>query len=175
MDFVTSGVDFLGTPSSFGNSYDSLIDNVLAETGIQVEMSSNERQELLADNGNTRAEVFRFSLKKEINGKDADYIYLDFNVDNKMEGEEQTIYGEKLSLDTKNQGVRVTVYFSDGNEVSCDIGNGKLLIPVGANNRWLLNDIGFFSVRVTGLSDNADITFNEVRLLKSDAEKVFEE
>lgn len=175
MNFVTSGVDFLGTPSSFGNSYDSLIDNVLAETGIQVEMSSSERQELLADNGNTRAEVFRFSLKKEINGKDADYIYLDFNVDNNMEGEEQTIYGEKLSLDTRNQGVRVTVYFSDGNEVSCDIGNGKLLIPVGANNRWLLNDIGFFSVRITGLSDNADITFNEVKLLKSDAEKVFEE
>lgn len=173
-EFVTNGVDFAGTPNSFGRSYDSLVGSVLTETEIQAELTSTETQELPAENGNTRAEVFRFSTEQSFKGTDADYIYLEFSVDNKEVPVEQSAFGKRLSLNIPNRDVEVTVYFTEGNQVNFECGDGKLLFPVGANNKWLLNEHDFFSVRITGLADDADVTFHEVKLLKSDAQKLFE-
>lgn len=61
----------------------------------------------------------------------------------------------------------MTVFFNGpdgegGGAVSCDCGDGSLLIPVGTNPLWLLSSHTRIDIRIEGCKRVQDITVEEV-------------
>ncbi len=161
---------FLGrTATSWGSSMESL-EKIMTQVALEPGIS----------NDSTSAEI---SFGESVKGEDADFIYIEFaDVDSFYEPilfnhgedvvqEDITWFNEKLMKWDYNRGKTVTVMWSDdeGNQhnMSCALGRGKLLIPLGAGCNWLLNDHESVSIQVKNgeeVVEMPDIT--KVKLLK---------
>ena len=77
-----------------------------------------------------------------------DVLYLEFD-NQKLQALGQTLCENKLS------NLLISIEWSDtegkkfeGSKVTCQYGNGKLLIPIGMNACWLLSDIDSFTINL---------------------------
>lgn len=131
--------------ASLGNSIDSL-QNVLTEQG-QYGFSAV-----------CEADQLRLEFDGPLDGNEVDYIYFDIDVDE--DAYTPVLYGvdhaarnkveDALMKHDYNAGTRVAVEWTDDTGTTdmqyAAVENGKLLMPVGAGNRWLNNTHGYVSM-----------------------------
>lgn len=133
-------VNLRGEANSLGRSLNSLKD-ILSKTNLSYGISYNPTSVSIA-------------FEHGIAGYDADYLYLDFSGVAKDYDSTLYSYTEKIIQDadgldaklmqrTYNADKQVVIEWTIGDEshfMSCWMGNGKLLIPLGSDPSWLLND-----------------------------------
>ncbi len=155
---------------SFGSSIESLLP-IFTENNTKYEIEAKDN-------------LLNIVFENEINGDDADFLYLEFDVDENnykyalYDSHEPVIQDEsKIGLTKSllrkeyNSGMQVTVFWLDdeGNERSqtCDMDEGKLLLPLGACRGWLLNHISYISISVTQDDESiAPMNLNSIKLFK---------
>ncbi len=162
--------------NSLGHSINTLIPN-FEETDVtlaSVEPVKNESTDA-AISDNSPTVTYRYSLSKDLNGSDGDFIYIDFGIDPEANDEAGFIssMGDFLKKHTANKDVIVTVRWDNGyapgakNYMQCQLGTGALLIPLGSNNNWLLNSHSTLSISVEGLTVGSNTTIQKLFFLKS--------
>ncbi len=156
-------------PSSWGSSMKSL-ENIFAEPEIMI---TEKRYRDCVD----------LTFDKTVYGNDADFIYLEFkgmdseytyaledkHMDENLENPKGPFKYMMKKIYNPGTVVKVEWTDNDGNTHSMEsnMGKGKLLIPLGAGSRWLLDDHN--EIRVSVRKDgNEDIVpeISECRLLK---------
>lgn len=162
-----ANIDLSGTPNAWGKSISTLIDifDEIEEYDInkstvdvnQMEIVKKDNKKLfkVADNADPFLVV---ELPEELNGKDADFIYLNLknNKDNEDTREKKVeIYWEtnELPADAKRK-------------FSFDYGNGEFLIPVGASPTWSFNKISKIRIDIDGFSKGTEFEVEKLKLLK---------
>ena len=137
------------TASSWGSSMDSL-DKLFTEPKMEYDL----RRE-----GNSVV----ISFSESFDGDAADFIYLEF--ENMEENYEYVLYDSNVEIAQENNrlanhlmkknynpGMTLQLRWSDDNgeihTMNCNMGKGKLLIPVGGGWKWLLNQHEYVSISV---------------------------
>lgn len=124
----------------------------------------------------------QINFEEPLDGNVADYLYLEFSgLDQNfrytlydMAGEQEQdgdFLAKLLMKKNYNPGVQVTVQWSDENEeqhtMNCAVNQGKLLVPLGAGAKWLLNKHTYLYISVT--KDGQQITLpniSDIRFFK---------
>ena len=114
--------DFGLSTASFGASYQSFLENYVLQEGVDIQ------------------------TVKSISKMSYDVLYLEFD-NQKLQALGQTLCENELS----NLQVSIEWYDTEGkkfegSKVTCQYGDGKLLIPIGMNACWLLSDIDRFTI-----------------------------
>lgn len=136
---------------NFGNSIESLA-GALAKSEVSVDFSD------IRYTGSQT--VIRCRLEKPVKGAEYDFIYVDMR-DNGKPKNTQTL--RKFVGVEKAEDVNVSLEWEDGGErysYDCAFRDGRLLIPAGLVNHWLLNWHSEFVLRV----DAPDVEVSEVYL-----------
>lgn len=140
------------TAGSWGSSYDTLKD-ILTEVSLDYSLVEQN-------------DGWNISLEKSIDGDEADFIYVEFdNLTNDVgyvQTDNNNIYQIKIGKgslshyllkEEYNPGEEVTLYWFDENgekhSITCDMDEGKLLIPIGSGTGWLLNEHSSLYLEVT--------------------------
>lgn len=120
----TAPTDFGLSAASFGASYQSFMENHVLQEGVDIQ------------------------TVKSIPKMSYDVLYLEFD-NQKLQALGQTLCENKLS------NLLISIEWSDtegkkfeGSKVTCQYGDGKLLIPIGMNACWLLSDIDSFTINL---------------------------
>lgn len=152
--------------SSMGLSMDSLSE-------IFTEVDANYQ-------GTIQGNVYRVDFDAPVDGNQADFVYVEFkNMDENFQyifHDADTVYegtGFQRLLMKKdyNPGMYVeTLWADDKGEthyMDCDMGQGKLLIPLGAGRQWLLNEHSYLNIYACSGDDIIDLPeVAEVKFLK---------
>lgn len=136
---------------NFGNSIEHLFDD-LVRSEIRIDFSNIRRTDSQT--------IIRCKLEKPVNGAEYDFIYVDMKHDGKPE-DTQTLR-EFVGVE-KAEDINVSLEWEDGGEqysYDCAFRDGRLLIPAGLVNHWLLNWHSEFVLRV----DAPDVEVSEVYL-----------
>lgn len=103
-------------------------------------------------------DLIQVKLDKQINGKEMDFLNIEFP---ELQEDNSQIKSEKQA----NTG-KVTVRFPTSlsytgwGSVSCDYGNGKLLVPIGVNAAWMKEEHDYFEI----LIENAPNQIRDMRI-----------
>lgn len=120
----TAPTDFGLSAASFGNSYQSFLDNHVLQEGIAIQEVNS---------------IPKISY---------DALYLEFD-DQKLQALCQTLCeNERSNLQVSIEWLDAEEKKYDGSKVTCQYGDGKLLIPIGMNACWLLSDIDSFTINL---------------------------
>lgn len=166
----SDGVPLARTAGSWGSSFDSLKDIF---TNIQLGYSITPQ-----------TEGINISFDRSIDGDEADFIYIDF-------GDLTTNYGymqmdgtasypvevgndgiaKMLLKKDYNPGVEINlIWFNEAGakySISCNLDEGKLLIPVGSGTGWLLNNHSDISITATYYGEAIELPeIKEIQFLK---------
>jgi hypothetical protein len=132
------------TPTSWGSSMDSL-QEIFTAAPVSTKIIREE-------------ESTKIVFDKTTKGEDADFVYIEFDgMDQSFTNillnhhaeieppkEEISWFNEKLMKRDYNRGISVTTLWSDEyknqHSMNCNMGRGKLLIPLGSGRAWLLNN-----------------------------------
>ena len=141
------------TPTSWGSSMDSLEEIFTAVTVSTKIIQEDASTKIVFD--------------KTIKGEDADFVYIEFDgmdqsftdilfnhfTEFEPPQEEISWFNEKLMKRDYNRGTLVTILWNDdhGNQhsMNCNMGRGKLLIPLGSGRDWLLNNHNSLTFTIT--------------------------
>lgn len=120
----TSPTDFGLSAASFGASYQSFLENHVLQEGVDIQ------------------------TVKSIPKMSYDALYLEFD-NQKLQALSHTL------CENEPSNLLVSIEWSDtegkkfeGSKVTCQYGNGKILIPIGMNACWLLSDIDSFTINL---------------------------
>ena len=120
----TAPTDFGLSAASFGASYQSFMENHVLQESVDIQ------------------------TVKSIPKMSYDVLYLEFD-NQKLQALSQTLCENELS------NLLISIEWSDtegkkfeGSKVTCQYGDGKLLIPIGMNACWLLSDIDSFTINL---------------------------
>ncbi|SHJ13797.1 hypothetical protein [Pseudobutyrivibrio xylanivorans] len=156
------------TPGSWGSSMESL-KNIFSEVELGHQIKKLDCN-------------YEVSFENEIDGDEADFIYLDFGdltanykyqlffCDDEITQEPRGIFKYIYKRDY-NPDTDVEVSWVDDlgryQQISCNMDEGKLLIPLGARTGWLLNKHDGISISIYG-DDSviSNINLNEIKFLK---------
>lgn len=94
------------------------------------------------------------NLQEAINGEDSDFLYLDLDIKNANKTNFITIYWTNGTND-----------FSESNSLVCNLGNGKLLIPLGVHPSWLLNENNRIAINLNESQTNLQFDINKIEFL----------
>lgn len=140
--------------SSFGNSYSSLQPLFTDEINILSDFIAYDM-------------FTSYSYKGNFSGKDYDFLYLKVTPDKKNE---KSFSNEQLVVSFEADGVLGEKASNRVQSVVCTIKDGTLLIPMGMNPNWLLNNIT--SIKLEAVStgeENVTLTsfhIEDAKLLK---------
>ena len=158
------------TAGSWGSSMDSL-ESIFKELDIDMTTKDEADYEVI-------------NLKDEILGDEADYIYIDFDgMDENYiytlitQNDEFAYDVPKNSLvkylmkKSYNPGMQVYIEWDDdegeSHTMSCEMDEGKLLIPLGAGKGWLFDTHSELRIKVTQDDESIPVPkINNIRLLK---------
>ena len=138
---------------SLGASLESL-KNVMAELNIVENVEQNEY-------------TYTVTLPDEVSGTEADMIFLDFEVDGWItEPEEDSKLVQLLSKQHYNDSVYVIISWGEeeNEQMLSILGRGDILVPVGANASWLLDEHKDFKITVKNA--NAPLILNDIEFYK---------
>lgn len=136
---------------NFGNSIESL-SKTLIKSEDRIDFSDVTRTESQT--------IIRCGLEKPIDGAEYDFIYVDMRRNGEPE-EPQTLR-EFVGAEKKDD-INVSLEWEDGGKqysYDCAFRDGRLLIPAGLVNHWLLNQHSEFVLRV----DVPDVEVSEIYL-----------
>lgn len=156
------------TPSSWGSSRESL-DGIFIQPAIEATL--------------TNAEKYSEITFRSINGDEADFLYLEFAGMEQnytyilFDHQGDTIqeipswFSRQLMKKDYNRGMSVIVSWADDegtrHSMNCNMGRGKLLIPLGSGTGWLLNRHDSITVTVKQGEDSIQIPdITKAELLK---------
>lgn len=104
---------------------------------------------------------YSIKLSDEIKANSADFMYIEFDVDKNIYKTEEDYSGLKqlFTKNNYNDGIYVIVSWGDGykNQLLSIMGDGKLLIPLGTNVNWLLNNHSDLTIRIKNLDKKIEI------------------
>ena len=146
---ITSG----RVASSLGSSINTL-QNILDEYEITEQINEGKLD------GNKSTYTYKVVLPESIVGDVADMIYVDFDVDGWIHGSGGN---SPLSKQNYNSDIQVVIKWGDGEEeyMVSEMGRGDLLIPVGANSKWLTNKHSSFKIEITNV--NEPVKINDIK------------
>lgn len=138
------------TPSSWGSARASL-DEIFTSLPMKTSMTKKENSSII-------------TFEKAVDGNDADFLYLEF------EGMEQNYtyilfnhggdevqtnpswFGKQLMKKDYNRGMTVNLSWKDDagkqHSMSCGMGRGHLLIPLGSGSGWLFNHHDSVTIKI---------------------------
>lgn len=136
---------------NFGNSIEQL-SGALIKSEVNADFSGVRH---------TRSQtIIRCKLEKPVDGAEYDFVYVDMQ--RTGEPEDTQTLREFVGVE-KEEDINVSLEWEDGGEqysYECAFRDGRLLIPAGLVNHWLLNRHSEFVLRV----DAPDVEVNEVFL-----------
>lgn len=94
------------------------------------------------------------TLQEAIKGSDSDFLYLDLDIKNADKTNFITIYW-----------TNGTNSFTDSNSLICNLGDGKLLIPLGVHPSWLLNENSRIAINFNECQTNLEFDINKIEFL----------
>ena len=172
--YITVGFsefDLGNTPGSFGSSMESL-ENIFVEKQLEYSIIDSDNACIV-------------SFENQIDGDEADYLYIDFvDMNNECDYalidfghtpilQDVDVYGLAKALLKKvyNYGMQVTICWNDdlgeGHSITCNMDEGQLLIPLGSGRQWLLNSHNQISINVSLNGESVEVpTISNIRFLK---------
>lgn len=164
------GIPLGRTPGSWGSSFDTLQD-IFSEVSLDYQIVD-------------QVEGVSIELEKTIDGDEADFIYLDFgdlttnygymqmgsNASYSVEVGEDSLAKYLLKKDY-NPEVEINIFwFNDAGEkynLTCNLDEGRLLIPIGTGTGWLLNNHSELSITATVNGESIELpNINTIKFLK---------
>ncbi|MGN0018728.1 MAG: hypothetical protein ACI37S_06785 [Candidatus Gastranaerophilaceae bacterium] len=160
------GMDIGEISSSLGLSMDTLI-KIFTRPDFAV-------------NNEVQNNILNINFNKVINGNDADFVYVEFNDINKeyklatidMSG--YRIIPKKYKVakyflkKVYNPDMKIKLEWKDNESklhyMYANMGQGKLLIPLGAGNKWILNNHS--QLKISVLKDEKQIAVPEVKKIE---------
>lgn len=118
--------------------------------------------------------MYLLELNQRLKGDEADFLYMEL-ADNQIEKEESRSLEQFLQQASPHEGLKVAVEFeADGQteSMNCKYANGRLLIPLGSNAKWLTMEHGEISVIIYGSEHAYQCEIKNIQFLKSDAYKL---
>ena len=166
-DNIDYGYEYTNIANSLGRSMDSLYPIF--------EIYSNKETEINLDSNTPIVEI---KFDKAIAGKDADFLYLDLDSTYNLEKDFTKSLKEYFTPNEKGKKIQVIVSWKGKDNIArnmtFNIGHGKLLIPLGVNPDWLLNEHNEISIGINFVDEslsNEKITINNVKFLKLKQER----
>lgn len=159
-------------PGSLGKSFESLSSN-FEHTKVNVDIEQG--QLITSEDGSSSCWIGVFPEQKIV-GTDADFLYLELSRENNNVSSLESIEDimlRKVNCEEMNPDCTAVISWKGeagdtaDNFISCKMEDGKLLIPLGANVNWLLNDHDAFHVVVYGLDKGEYAKIDTCVLLKS--------
>lgn len=159
-------------PGSFGKSFESLSGDF---ERTKVNVNIEQGQLISSEDGSSSCWIGVFPEQKIV-GTDADFLYLELSRENNNVSSLESIEDhmlKKVSSEEINPDCTVVISWEGeaentaDNFISCKMEDGKLLIPLGANVNWLLNNHDAFHVVVYGLDKEEYAKIDTCVLLKS--------
>ena len=144
--------------NSLGLSMSSL-EEIFTEKNLEYEL-------LRKNNG------IHVKFTEKVNGDEADFMYITFPEMNKsfeyalfysnaQTQKKYNKYAKYLMRKDYNPGLQVKVSWSDDHEeihdIVCDMGEGKLLIPLGAGVKWLLHGHDYLDIQILENGEEVNI------------------
>ncbi len=168
IDVSWGELDLGKTTGSWGSSMKSL-NPIFAESDIVPTITREDNS-------------YEVVFDKTIDGDEADYLYLDFG-EHKDKYNYKQLYSDEI-INAEQYGLLKYFFKKDYNpdtyvevswvdnygrnqKITCNLDEGKLLIPLGARTGWLLNDQSSIKITLLGEEDfirNLDI--KNIRFLK---------
>ena len=165
--------EFNKIPYSLGNSTKSL--NSIFKNRKEINLTSlkfevNQIEYLLNEKFKIINEIDPYvviNLPETIKGSDYDFVYLEFeNSDTKTK--------DKFLEDKK----RIQLFWEDKNfpitdnrSIWFNMGNGKLLIPVGMHAAWNFSNVTKLRIDFEGLKDGTEIRIKKMEFMKLDVDR----
>lgn len=141
--------------SSLGKSKESLL-----KIMDKVDCTGEEISSYL-NNSNGVEYDYNINLSTEIQANTVDFMYLEFDVDKNIYEiiNDNSKLKEVFTKHNYNDGIYVIVSWGDGNnnQLLSIMGDGKLLIPLGTNVNWLLNNHSELTIKVKNLDKKIEI------------------
>lgn len=159
-----------------GRSFETLRDNYF-ETDIGITINQSiEWSEIINEESD---EVINYSsidiqFDRTMSGLEGDYLYIDLNrsygnISNLNEITD--VFQKYATKEQINENCYVKVSWEGekdtDNYINCQLSDGRLYIPLGANINWLLNQHNGFKITVSGLKTGERISINNCKILKS--------
>lgn len=152
--------------SSLGKSKDSLL-KIMDKVDCTGEVVSSH-----LNNSNGVEYDYDIKMDKVIKSNTADFMYIEFNVNGEIYeiNDNSSKLKKLLKKNNYNDGIYVIISWGDGttNQLLSIMGDGKLLIPLGTNVNWLLNDHSEFTIKVKNLDKKIEIKNIEFYNLKKE-------
>ncbi len=152
--------DFTTPAVSFGKSFKTL-KNIFDEQDIKYDYSckytSNNKY------------VCDYKLNKKIKGIDSDFIYL--KIDTNRDNYDERNLMNTMDIDFTNADILVSISDDNKQYAKSNLYNGQLLIPIGANNDWLLNEHDNFKITIKGIESKYKLKINQIKFLKLDVNR----
>jgi hypothetical protein len=167
-------------PSSFGKSYDVLSDIIPKK--LEIDTPTYTVLGGIEDNGNVlnisdpNYSAIQIEFPKIVKGRQYDYIYLEFSVDESMgeTGNNNSQTTELMAYYSRNPDIDkhyMNIVWEPGNGdyssgcvLSTNYGEGKLLIPLGYNSSWRLNDHKGIQLQFVGFNTGTKIKIEHIVL-----------
>lgn len=150
----------LGTSASvFGNSYDTL-KNIFITNKVKYTKKCGFEE--------SNKYTCNYNFDKSIKGVDADFIYLD--IETNRNNYNQKAFNTIIDIDKTNSDIKVTLSWKE-KSVNCILYQGKLLVEIGANSDWLLNNHDDLKVTIDGIPEEQHVSIKDIKFLKLDVDR----
>ena len=138
-------------PNSLGQSIKTL-ESIMNKKDVKYNIETNV-------NTNNNTCVHKIKLGENILGTEADFMYVEFDVSGEIYETGQSKIGKIFSKQNYNDGIyAITSWQEDeGSSILSILGKGKLLIPLGSNVNWLLNEHEEFKITIQNVDKQIDI------------------
>jgi len=177
-DFETQSFDRI--PYSLGNSMKSLSKIFKNRNEInlstlkfdvnQIEYLSNEKFKIIDKEKNMKDKMGPYivlNLPNVINGSEYDFMYIEFESNDKKTGNRGIEDKKKIQLLWEDEQHTI----SENRSIWFNVMNGKLLIPVGMHAAWNFSNITKLKINFEGLESGTEIKIKKIEFMKLDTDR----
>ena len=142
--------------SSFGSSIKSL-EKVMTEREIEEKIGEGKLDT------EKKTYTIEVELPEKVKGEDADMVFFDFDVDGWVHRPANEGFLGNLTKQYYNNDIFVIVKWGDEGKdaITSELARGDLLVPMGANSGWLVNDHDKITIVIQNVDQ--EIKLNDVK------------
>jgi len=177
-DDTFSKSDVGNIPNSLGKSMNSLnkmFTKYNLENGFDINcnnLKKNKDEYIIENTENAYIEI---NFNKKIKGLNADFLYLELDTDASLSSKKsESKLIDYFTKNTLGENYQIAIYWTNGKTpinnnkmFKCNYGDGHLLINLGANPRWLLEENDKIQIHfLEQFKVGSNIKINDMQLLK---------